>query len=131
MDEPAWLDRILLEVLQADQITEHGGGLGVRDSGLLESALARPMHRWTYEPNVDLAVLAAAYGYGIAKNHPFIDGNKRAALMSVYTFLAVNGFELDAPESEAVTVILGLADGSFTEDELADWIRSRLVAWEE
>jgi death-on-curing protein len=131
MEEPSWLDRSLIEILHADQINEHGGSLGVRDSGLLESALARPMHRWTYESNVDVAALAAAYGYGIARNHPFTDGNKRAALMAIYTFLAINGFELEAPEPETVTVMLALADGSFTEDELAHWIRSRLIPWEE
>lgn len=131
MEEPSWLDRTLLEVLHADQINEHGGRLGIRDPGLLESALARPVHKWTYEQVVDLAGLAAAYGYGIAKNHAFIDGNKRLALMAVYTFLATNGFELDAPEPEAVTVILAVADGASTEDELAQWIRSRLTPWEE
>lgn len=131
MEEPHWLDRTLLEVLHADQINEHGGRLGIRDAGLLDSALARPVHRWTYEQSVDLAALASAYGFGIAKNHPFVDGNKRAALMAIYTFLAINGFELEAPESEAVTVMLALADGSLTENELAHWIRSRLSPWEE
>lgn len=131
MEEPSWLDRTMLEVLHTDQINEHGGSLGIRDSGLLESALARPVRECTYEQAVDLAALAAAYGYGIARNHPFIDGNKRIALMAVYTFLAINGFELDAPEPEVVTVMLAVADGSLTEDELAQWIRSRLIPWEE
>ena len=129
MDEPIWLDRILLEVVHTDQILEHGGSLGIRDEGLLESALARPIHKWSYDSNTDLAALAAAYGFGIAKNHPFIDGNKRAALMAIYTFLAINDFELEAPEPEAVSMILAVADGSTTEDELATWIRGRLVPW--
>lgn len=128
-DEPTWLDRPILEALHADQIMEHGGSLGIRDEGLLESALARPQQKWHYEPRTDLATLAAAYAFGVAKNHPFIDGNKRAALVSAYTFLAVNGFELEAPEPEAMTVILGTADGSISEEDLASWIRSHLIPW--
>ena len=128
-NEPAWLDRLILEALHADQIMEHGGSLGIRDEGLLESALARPQQKWHYEPRSDLATLAAAYAFGVAKNHPFIDGNKRAALVAAYTFLAVNGFELEAPEPEAVTLILGTADGSISEEDLASWIRSHLIPW--
>ena len=127
--EPTWLDRPIVEALHADQILEHGGSLGLRDEGLLESALARPQQKWHYEPATDLATLAAAYAFGIAKNHPFVDGNKRAALVAAYTFLAINDFELEAPEPEAVTVILGTADGSLSEDALASWIRSRLIPW--
>ena len=128
-DEPTWLDPPILEALHADQIMEHGGSLGIRDEGLLESALARPQQKWHYEPHTDLATLAAAYAFGVAKNHPFIDGNKRAALVSAYTLLAVNGFELEAPEPEAMTVILGTADGSISEEDLASWIRSHLIPW--
>ena len=128
-DEPTWLDRPILEALHADQIMEHGGSLGIRDEGLLESALARPQQKWHYEPRTDLATLAAAYAFGVAKNHPFIDGNKRATLVSAYTFLAVNGFELEVPEPEAMTVILGTADGSISEEDLASWIRSHLIPW--
>ena len=127
--EPLWLDRIIVETLHADQILEHGGGLGIRDEGLLESALARPQQEWQYEPDTDLATLAAAYAFGIAKNHPFIDGNKRAALVTAYTFLAVNGVELEAPEPEAVSTILGIADGTLSEEVLASWIRAHLVPW--
>jgi death-on-curing protein len=108
---------------------EHGGSLGIRDEGMLESALSRPRQKRHYEPDTDLAALSAAYAFGIAKNHPFVDGNKRAALVSSYTFLAVNGFELEAPEPEAVTMILGVADGSISEDDLASWIRSHLIPW--
>ena len=128
-NEPAWLDRLILEALHADQIMEHGGSLGIRDEGLLESALARPQQKWHYEPRSDPATLAAAYAFGVAKNHPFIDGNKRAALVAAYTLLAVNGFELEAPEPEAVTLILGTADGSISEEDLASWIRSHLIPW--
>lgn len=127
--EPTWLDRPIVEALQADQVLEHGGSLGIRDEGLLESALARPQQKWHYEPGTDLATLAVAYAFGIAKNHPFIDGNKRAALVAAYTFLAINDWELEAPELEAVTAIVGTADGSLSEDDLASWIRSHLVSW--
>jgi death on curing protein len=129
MKEPAWIDRVFLEVIHTDQILEHGGSLGVRDEELLESALARPLHKWSYDPGTELASLAAAYGFGIAKNHPFVDGNKRASLMAVYTFLAINDVELDAPEPEAVALVTGIADGSVTEDTLAIWIRDHLVPW--
>jgi death-on-curing protein len=123
------LDRRIVEALHADQILEHGGSLGIRDEGLLESALARPKQKWHYAPDTDLATLAAAYAFGIAKNHPFIDGNKRAALVAAYTFLAINDSELEAPELEAVSTILGTADGSLSEDDLASWIRSHLIPW--
>ena len=127
--EPTWLDRQMIETLHADQVLEHGGSLGIRDEGLLESALARPQQKWHYASGTDLATLAAAYAFGIAKNHPFVDGNKRAALVAAYTFLAVNDFELDAPEPEAVSMILGTADGSLSEEDLASWIRSHLTPW--
>ncbi|MDP2955220.1 MAG: type II toxin-antitoxin system death-on-curing family toxin [Longimicrobiales bacterium] len=127
--EPTWLDRAILEALHADQILEHGGSLGIRDVGLLESALARPQQKWHYEPLSDLAILAAAYAFGVAPNHPFVDGNKRAALVAAYTFLAINDLELEAREPEAVSVILGTADGSLSEEDLASWIRSHLIPW--
>jgi death-on-curing protein len=127
--EPTWLDRPIVEALHADQILEHGGSLGIRDEGLLESALTRPQQKWHYEPGADLATLAAAYAFGIAKNHPFVDGNKRAALVAAYTFLAINDLELEAPEPEAVNAILGTADGSRSEEDLASWIRSHLTPW--
>ncbi len=127
--EPTWLDRPIVEALHADQVLEHGGSLGIRDEGLLESALTRPQQKWYYEPDTDLATLAAAYALGIAKNHPFIDGNKRAALVAAYTFLAINDLELEAPEPEAVNAILGTADGSLSEEDLASWIRSHLIPW--
>lgn len=129
--EPTWLTRPLLEALHADQLIEHGGGTGVRDEGLLESALARPRQKWHYEADVDLADLAAAYAFGIAKNHPVVDGNKRAALVAAYTFLAINDYELEASEPETVSIILGMADGSHAEAEVAAWIRSHLIPWVE
>ena len=123
------MDRPIVEALHADQVLEHGGSLGIRDEGLLESAFARPQQKWHYEPGTDLATLAAAYAFGIAKNHPFIDGNERAALVAAYTFLAINGSELEAPELGAVGAIVGTADGSLSEDDLASWTRSHLVPW--
>lgn len=108
------------------QIAEHGGDAGVRDLGLLESALARPRNVEAYEPDADIARLAAAYGFGIAKNHPFIDGNKRTALVATRTFLLVNGFSLDATQQEKYLVFLSVADGTFSEEELAEWLRQRL-----
>jgi death-on-curing protein len=131
MKEPSWLDRTLVEVIHIDQIGEHGGSPGIRDEGLLESALVRPRNRWAYNPDSDLATLAAAYGFGLSRNHPFIDGNKRAALMAIYTFLAINGYELEATETEAVVIIMQTAEGASGEEELTDWIRDRLVPWKE
>jgi death-on-curing protein len=131
LEEPTWLDRTLLEALHTDQLLEHGGGLGIRDEALLESALARPRQKWHYEPDADPATLAAAYAHGIAKYHPFIDGNKRTAFVAIYTFLALNGLELEAPEPEVVDIMIGTADGSISEDELAGWVRAHLVPWED
>jgi len=127
--EPTWLSRAIVEALHADQITEHGGSLGIREQGMLESALARAQQKWHYDSSGDLAALAAAYAFGIAKNHPFVDGNKRAALVSAYAFLAINELELEAPEPETVTMVLGLADGSIAEDQFASWVRDHLVPW--
>jgi len=101
---------------------------GIRDAGLLESALSRPRFRWAYGQARDLADCGAAYGFGIAKNHPFNDGNKRTAFQTMYTFLAVNGVELGAPEVEAVSTMLGVADGSIGEAALANWLRANGVA---
>jgi death-on-curing protein len=97
MDEPLWLTRAIVEVLHEEQIREHGGQHGLRDEGLLESALTRPRHRWSYEPETDLAALAAEYGVGLAKNYAFLDGNKRTAFVAANVFLILNGFEIEAP----------------------------------
>lgn len=127
MREPVWLDRAILEAIHFDQIQEHGGRLGVRDEGLIESALARPRNKWAYEEACDLASLAAAYGYGLARNHPFVDGNKRVAFMAMYVFLGLNGWDLDAPEPEVVTVVNDVASRRLGEEELAAWLRARWV----
>jgi death-on-curing protein len=115
--------------MHTDQVLEHGGSPAVRDEALLESALARPRQKWHYTPGTDLAKLGAAYAFGLAKNHPFIDGNKRTAFVTLYTFLAINGLELDAAETEAVSAMVGIADGSTSEEDLALWIRAHLIPW--
>jgi death on curing protein len=106
------------------QIAEHGGSLGVRDEGLLESALARPRQIFTYEDEPPLTRLAAAYGFGIAKNHPFVDGNKRTAWVVCATFLAINGREVVAAQADAVTAMLGVASGEWPEPKFANWLDS-------
>ncbi len=116
----------MLELLHAGQIREHGGAGGVRDEGAIESALARPMNRLAYDSNSDLADLAAAYAYGLASNHGFVDGNKRVAFLAAYVFLGLNGHELEAPEAEVVVVMRDLAASELGEPELASWIRANI-----
>lgn len=131
MAAPRWQPRLVLDAAHFDQLREHGGRPGVRDEGALEAALARPLHKWAYEPKPDLATLAAAYGYGLATGHPYVDGNKRAAFLAMVIFLGLNGHDLDASEPEVVTVMLGLASGQMKERALADWLRGRLVPLDE
>ncbi len=123
-----WLLFEAVLAMHKAQIVQHGGDDGVRDIGLLDSALARPKNVEAYEPDADLARLAAAYGYGIAKNHPFIDGNKRTALVATLSFLEINGVELIAKTKDLYLAFLSLADGTLTEDELAAWLRERIVS---
>ncbi len=122
MNEPRWLDTNILLDIHAEQLALFGGPDGVRDIGLLESALARPVNKFGYGES-DLAVLAAAYGFGIARNHPFIDGNKRAAFASIIVFLGLNGIDFDVPSEQATAMILSLAAGEVSEESLARWIR--------
>ncbi|MEO8650527.1 MAG: type II toxin-antitoxin system death-on-curing family toxin [Acidobacteriota bacterium] len=122
-----WLRTDAVLAIHKRQIAEHGGSEDVRDIGLLESALARPENIAAYEPDSDIARLAAAYAFGIAKNHPFIDGNKRTALVATRTFLLLNGFQLSASPQEKYLTFLALADGSLSEDELAQWLRKRIA----
>ena len=118
-----WVDRRALELLHDESIAEHGGTPGLRDEGLFESALARPLNLAAYgQP--DLAELAAAYGLGLAKNHPFVDGNKRVAFLAVGLFLAINGHRLVASQSEATLTMLDVAAGSLDETAFADWLRA-------
>lgn len=122
----------MLQVILANLIREHGGSLGIRDSGMIESALARPQQKWANaREEADLASLAAAYGFGLAKNHGFVDGSKRVTFMSIYTFLLVNGLELEVDEPQAVAVMTALASGSLSEDQLVAWIRTHCAQFEE
>jgi death-on-curing protein len=120
-----WIDADVLLAAHDEQLAEHGGATGIRDRGLFESALARPQNIAAYgEP--DAAALAAAYAFGIAKNHAFVDGNKRTALVALEYFLELNDFELTADDPQCVLVILSIASGAFSEDELAEWIRAHM-----
>ena len=121
-----WIATDVAVAAHREQLAAHGGGDGVRDAGLLDSAMARAQNLSAYgEP--DAAALAAAYAYGIARNHPFIDGNKRTAAVISETFLVMNGFSLMTSDAELVVAFFALAAGELSEDELADWFRTRLV----
>src|ERR1041385_1973377 len=123
-----WLLEETITAIHHRQIAEHGGSEGLRDEGLLLSALARPQNILAYgEPAPDLAALAAAYAYGIARDHPFVDGNKRTALVAARTFLIVNGVDLEATQDEKYLTFLELAKGTLSEEQLADWIRKRIA----
>ena len=127
MTEVVWLLEETIIAIHHRQIAEHGGTEGLRDEGLLLSALARPQNLFAYgEPSPDLAALAAAYAFGIARDHPFVDGNKRTALIAARTFLLLNGVNLKASQDEKVLIFLQLAEGLLTQEELADWIRNRI-----
>jgi death on curing protein len=120
-----WIDKRALLLLHAESLAQHGGAAGLRDEGLLESALARPLNLAAYrEP--DAADLAAAYGFGLAKNHPFVDGNKRAAFLAVGLFLALNGYRLDAAQADATLAMFAVAAGEMDEPTFAEWIRTHL-----
>lgn len=121
-----WLNSREVLAMHARQIAEHGGADGVRDLGLLESALARPQNVHAYESAADLASLAAAYAFGIAKNHPFVDGNKRTALVAMRVFIILNAGELTATQEEKYLTIMDLAAGELSEDDLAAWIRQHI-----
>ena len=123
--EPAWLDAKIALAVHDRQLAEHGGGQGVRDPALLESALARPINRWGYGED-DRCSLAAAYAFGIARNHPFVDGNKRTAWVFARLFLALNGVELRFAPGDAIRTMLALAAGELAEEALADWFRERV-----
>jgi len=118
-----WILPETVKAIHSMQIAEHGGSDGLRDKGLLLSALARPPNLHASGENVDISGLAAAYAYGIAKNHPFIDGNKRTALVVMRTFLALNDVDFHASQEEKYITILGLAEGTVSEEALAEWIR--------
>jgi death-on-curing protein len=125
VNEPQWLDTTVVLDVHAEQLALFGGADGVRDVGLLESALARPVNKFAYG-ETNLAALAAAYAFGIARNHAFVDGNKRAAFASIIVFLGLNGIDLDVPPEAATAFILGLAAGEIDEEGLARWIEDNL-----
>ncbi len=127
MKRPRWIDPRALLLLHAESLAEHGGMTGLRDEGLLEAALTRPRHVHAYEPKADAARLAAAYGFGLVRDHPFNDGNKRVGFLAIGLFLSLNGYELSAGPVDATEVFFALASGNLGEAELAAWIRERLV----
>ncbi|BCS32395.1 death-on-curing protein [Luteitalea sp. TBR-22] len=123
--EPTWLSRLVVDAIHADQLREHGGLPGVRDDNALESALARPRQVWHYRPATDVPALAAAYAFGLVKNHPYRDGNKRIGFLTMVTFLGVNGCAFEATDEDVVVQFVSLAAGHVSEDALASWIRQR------
>ena len=125
--EPRWLNRVVVDAIHAEQLREHGGLPGIRDETALESALARPRQTWHYGGKVDLALLSAAYGFGLVTNHPYRDGNKRIGFLALVTFLGINGVDLDATDAEVISELFALADGRVSEAELADWIREHSI----
>jgi death-on-curing protein len=122
-----WLEPAVLLAVHDEQLLEHGGAPGLRDAGLLESALARPRHLASYG-DPDAAAPAAAYGFGLARNHPFTDGNKRTSFVAVELFLAMNALQLTASDADCVLTMLALAGGQLSEEGLADWLRQHLAA---
>jgi death-on-curing protein len=127
MDEPIWMDAADAVIVHDRDLAVHGGGTGIRDPGLLESAIARPRNIGAYaESPVSMAVLAAGYAFGISSNHPFVDGNKRTALIVSFTFLEANGVEVTATQEDAYLTILGLAAGEIAEAELVSWFERNM-----
>jgi death-on-curing protein len=124
MKEPRWLDQRVVLLLHSESLAEHGGSSGMRDQGLFESALARPRNLFAYEPDADIAQLAAAYGFGLARNHAFVDGNKRIAFIAVTLFLRLNGFRLVSEHVDKIRTMIDVAAGKILEAEFADWIRA-------
>jgi death-on-curing protein len=132
MKQPRWIDPRALLLLHSASLSEHGGLEGVRDEGLLASALDRPRNKFGYAPDSDICDLAAAYGFGLVRNHPFHDGNKRSAFLAVGLFLAVNGYRLIVDQMDAIQTVMSLAAGELTEDSFAGWVKkhtSRNDSW--
>jgi death on curing protein len=126
--EPKWISKRALLLLHEESLAEFGGARGLRDEGLLESALVRPQNIQAYNGASTLAELAAAYGFGIAKNHAFVDGNKRASFLSIGLFLAMNGYRLVASQTDAIRTMLSLASGDMDEADLECWLTTNMVA---
>jgi death on curing protein len=121
--EPRWVERLVVDAVHLDQIREHGGLAGLRDENALEAALARPRQKWNYEPHSDLPTLAAAYGFGLSRSHPYRDGNKRVSFVVMVVFLELTGWAFEAEEIEVVRAMVALAAGSLTESALAEWLQ--------
>ncbi|MDQ3636190.1 MAG: type II toxin-antitoxin system death-on-curing family toxin [Acidobacteriota bacterium] len=126
MSEIKWILEETVYAIHSRQIAEHGGIDGIRDKNLLSSALARPQNLFAYGENVEISQLAAAYAFGIAKNHPFLDGNKRTAYVVMRTFLLINGFDIEATQEEKYIIFLKLAEGSLSEEALVQWIKDKI-----
>ncbi|MEK7344007.1 MAG: type II toxin-antitoxin system death-on-curing family toxin [Pseudomonadota bacterium] len=124
--EPIWIDRKVALAIHDRQLAEHGGGEGVRDLAMLESALARPINRWNYGED-DPCALAAAYGFGVVRNHPFVDGNKRTGWVLARLFLKLNQVAIGFDPADATRTMLDFAAGTLSEEELADWFRQHLT----
>ena len=127
MKKPVWIDKEALLLLHTRSLARFGGAEGIRDDGLLESALARPRNAHAYEPDTAIPALAAAYAFGVAKNHPFVDGNKRAAFLGAGLFLELNGWRLEATPADAISAMLALAAGEIGEAEFAAWLKVNAV----
>jgi death-on-curing protein len=121
-----WLSRQFILAIHDEQLAEHGGSAGLRDEGLLESALARPLNRAGYD-EPDIAELAAVYAIGIVRNHPFVDGNKRTGFAALFVFLALNGAQFEPPEIDATMAMLQLAAGDFSDEEFTEWVREHVA----
>jgi len=128
VDEPRWVSKRAVLALHDEQLAEHGGSGGIRDESLLDSALAKPMNVFAYESEADMFRLAASYAYGIARNHAFIDGNKRTALVVSILFLNRNGWDINSSKTDEYETFLHLAEGSLSEEELGSWFRRHGVA---
>lgn len=126
MSEPLWLERSWVDALHYQQLSRFGGLFGIRDEGAVESALARARNQWEYAQERDIGRLAAAYGFGLTRNHGYSDGNKRIGFVAMAVFLDVNGWSLEAPEPEVVRIMLAVAEGSLSEESLGDWVREHL-----
>ncbi len=127
MKQPIWLSEQIVKAIQIDQLKQHGGMEGIRDENLLSASLARPIHFFNYA-NPSLFELAAAYGFGITKNHPFVDGNKRTAFMVMYVFLGLNNYKLEMPDSEVVLMMERLASGEESQESLASWLENYAIS---
>ena len=123
MEEPIWISDSLAAAVHDRQLAEHGGTPGTRDEGMLASALARPRQKWAYSDDIDIPALAGAYAFGVARNHPFVDGNKRTAYVLCRTFLVLNGWDMTAPLPERYRAEMALAAGELDEDGFVEWLR--------